>query len=194
MYLGLRVSEGLALTMNDIDLRNRTISITKTLTTDEKGAVKMGRVPKTDSGNRTLKIPDFLYSYIVEQMKFADKQENNEEKLLFKPKDQRYTRRTTVNSVLRKMLKSEFGIEGISTHSLRHTFCTRCSEAGMSPFVTAKLMGHANTDMVNNVYTDVYDNFKAKEIEKVNNYYLNSNNVLLESNMKMLQEKEGFER
>ena len=28
-----------------------------------------------------------------------------------------------------------FGIEGISTHSLRHTYGTRCIEAGMQPTV-----------------------------------------------------------
>ena len=124
MYMGLRVGETLALTIHDIDLKNKRLNVHRTLTTDENNAIIMGNKTKTYAGKRILPIPDFLYPYIIEQMKKAESQNNNEEKLLFKPINQKYTRRTNVNSELQRILKSQFGITGISTHSLRHSYGT----------------------------------------------------------------------
>ena len=105
MYMGLRAGETLALTTQDIDLKNKRINIHRTLTTDENNSIIMGNTTKTYAGKRVVPIPDFLYPYIVEQMKRAESQENNEEKLLFKPINQSYTRRTNVNSELQRILK-----------------------------------------------------------------------------------------
>ena len=175
MYMGLRVGEALALTMNDIDLKYKRVNIHRTLTTDENNAVIMGNKTKTYAGMRVVPIPDFIYPYIVEQMKIADSQENNEEKLLFKPSNSKYTKRSNVNSELRRILKKEFNITDISTHSLRHTFGTRCIESGMAPVVVQKLMGHTDVGVTLNTYTSVFDKFKETEIAKVNDYYMNEN-------------------
>lgn len=187
MYMGLRVGEALALTLHDIDLKHKRINIQKTLTTDENNAVIMGNTTKTYAGIRIIPIPDFLYPYIIEQMKFADAQENNEEKLLFKPNNSNYTRRVNVNSELHRILKNQFGIEDISTHSLRHTFGTRCVESGMSPVVVQKLMGHTDVEVTLNTYTTVFDKFKNSEIDKVNQYYMNEN-LISNNNMNYLSD------
>lgn len=175
MYMGLRVGEVLALATNDIDLKNRKINVHRTLTTDENGVVIMGNKTKTYAGKRILPIPEHLYPHIVEQMRIADSQENNEEKLLFKPDNQKYTYRNNVNSELQRILKKYFNIKDISTHSLRHSYGTRCIEAGMAPVVVQRLMGHKDITVTLNTYTSVFDEFKKSEIEKVNRYYLNEN-------------------
>ena len=149
-----------------------------TLTTDEKGHIIMGNKTKTYSGKRILPIPDFLYPYIIEQMQIANNQLNNEEKLLFKPYNSKYVRRSNVNNELKRILKNEFGITDISTHSLRHTFGTRCIESGMAPVVVQRLMGHKDIGITLNTYTSVFDKFKENEIDKVNQYYLNENLTL----------------
>ena len=123
-------------------------------------------------------------------MKYANNQINNEEKLLFKPDYMKYTSRENVNTELKRLLKRHFGIEDITTHSLRHTFGTRCIESGMQPVVVQKLMGHTDISVTLNTYTSVYDDFKAKEIEKVNKYYLN--NRMLED-PELLEEAKSFE-
>ena len=135
----------------------------------------MGKKTKTYAGKRILPIPDFLYPYIVEQMNVANNQTNNEEKLLFKPLNQKYTKRENVNSELKRILEKYFNITDISTHSLRHTFGTRCIESGMAPVVVQKLMGHKDIGVTLNTYTSVFDKFKNQEIDKVNQYYLNEN-------------------
>ena len=189
--MGLRAGETLALTTQDIDLKNKRINIHRTLTTDENNSIIMGNTTKTYAGKRVVPIPDFLYPYIVEQMKRAESQENNEEKLLFKPINQSYTRRTNVNSELQRILKKYFGIEDISTHSLRHTYGTRCIESGMAPVVVQRLMGHTDIKVTLNTYTTVFDEFKRKEIDKVNKYYLIENLI---STNKLMQNNEENER
>lgn len=175
MYMGLRIGEALALSIYDIDLKNKRMNIHRTLTTDENDAVIMGNKTKTYAGNRILPIPDFLYPYIVEQMQIANNQENNDEKLLFKPNNSKYTKRGNVNSELHRILEREFNIKDISTHSLRHSYGTRCIESGMAPVVVQKLMGHSDISITLNTYTSVFDKFKQNEIDKVNQYYMNEN-------------------
>ena len=73
-------------------------------------------------------------------MKIANTIQNNEEKLLFKPDNSSYVKRANVNTELQRILKNKFNITDISTHSLRHTYGTRCIESGMAPVVVQKLM------------------------------------------------------
>ena len=193
MYMGLRVGEALALSTHDIDLKNRKINIRRTLTTDERGNFIMGNTTKTYAGKRILPIPDILYPYIIEQMQIANSQENNEEKLLFKPKNSKYVRRPNVNTELQRILKKEFGITDISTHSLRHTFGTRCIESGMAPVVVQRLMGHKDIGVTLNTYTSVFDKFREKEIDKVNQYYINEN-LNLKSSKNMIESGDELER
>ena len=175
MFMGLRVGEALALSTHDIDLQNKRLNVKRTLTKDLGGHTIMGKSTKTYFGKRSLPIPDYLLSSIMEQMIFAENQNNNEEKLLFKPEYMQYTRRENVNSELKRLLKRHFGITDITTHSLRHTYGTRCIEAGMAPVVVQKLMGHKDVTITLNTYTSVFDKFKEKEIDKVNKYYLQEN-------------------
>ena len=175
MYMGLRVGEDLALTTHDIDLKNKIVNIHRTLTTDENGNVIMENKTKTYSGKRILPLPDFLYPYIIEQMQVANSQKNNDEKILFKPNNAKYARRTNVNSELHRIMKKQFNIDCISTHSLRHTYGTRCIESGMAPVVVQRLMGHKDIGVTLNTYTSVFDKFKKSEIDKVNQYYMNEN-------------------
>lgn len=175
LYMGLRVGEALALTTHDVDLHNRKLNVHRTLSTDENGAIIMNNQTKTYAGNRILPIPAFLMPYFIEQINFANSQEHNEEKLLFKPNDSQYVRRSNINKELQRILETNYGIKGISSHSLRHTYGTRCIESGMAPVVVQRLMGHKDIRVTLNTYTSVLNKFKESEIDKVNQYYLNQN-------------------
>ena len=59
----------------------------------------------------------------------------------------------------------------VSTHMLRHTFATRCIEAGINPVVLQKILGHKDIQVTLNTYTDVFNKFKNKEIEKIETYF-----------------------
>ena len=61
----------------------------------------------------------------------------------------------------------------------RHTYGTRCIEAGMRAVALQRLMGHTDVSITLNTYTSVFNKYKQSELDKVNNYYLD--NALLSS-------------
>ena len=65
--------------------------------------------------------------------------------------------------------------KGLSTHSLRHTFATRCIESGMQPIVLSKLMGHSDIRITLNTYVKIFNEYQTKASQNVENYYENIN-------------------
>ena len=45
----------------------------------------------------------------------------------------------------------------------------------MAPVVVQRLMGHKDITVTLNTYTSVLEQFKERELDKVNQYYLNEN-------------------
>ena len=175
LFMGLRVGEALALTTHDIDLEHKLLNVHRTLTMDERGNPMMGSTTKTYAGKRVLPIPDFLIPNFIEQMQISNEKENNEDKLLFMGENNKYAHRESLNQELKRIMKKLCGITDISTHTLRHTFGTRCIESGMQPVVVQRLMGHKDIRITLNTYTSVLNKFKESEIDKVNQYYLEQN-------------------
>lgn len=92
-------------------------------------------------------------------------------------------------------MKDKFNLEDISTHSLRHTYGTRCIEAGMKPVTLQRLMGHKDITVTLNTYTSILNIFKEDEVNKLNDYYLD-NSLLDKNELLELPEniEEDFER
>lgn len=170
MFMGLRVGEVLALRYGDIDLRKNVINVNKTLTKDKNERVIMGDTTKTYAGIREVPIPEFIKDSIIEQMVIA---ENNPDKQLFISNNGKLIDGKNVNRILKERL-TKLGIEGITTHSLRHTYGTRCVEAGMRAVALQRLMGHTDVSVTLNTYTSVFNKYKASELEKVNQYYIDN--------------------
>ena len=57
----------------------------------------------------------------------------------------------------------------VNTHMLRHTFATMCIEAGMQPVVLQKMLGHRSIKTTLDVYTSVFDKYRDKELNKLDN-------------------------
>ena len=187
MFMGLRIGEALALQTTDINLHKNIITISKTLTTDKNRKVIMGDTTKTYAGQRQIPIPDSLLDTVKNQMRLA---ENHKDKLLFVDKNNYYLSPRNANTLLQKITK-RLGIENISSHSLRHTYGTRCIESGMRAVTVQRLMGHTDISITLNTYTSILNKFKEQELEKVNEYYLN-NDIL--NNKPLLIDSEVIER
>lgn len=172
MYMGLRIGEVLALSTENIDLENKLLYVKRTLTNDKEFAIILGNKTKTYAGNRTLPIPDFLMPIFEEQIKYSNENLHN---LIFTTNDN-YIRTSAINKELKRIFEEELktSSKNISTHCLRHTYGTRCIEAGMTAVVLQRLMGHKDVTVTLNTYTSVFNKFKEDELEKVNNYLMNN--------------------
>lgn len=150
LYCGLRRGELLAITTDDINLDERYISITKQF---QNGKFVE---PKTSAGFRRVPILDNLYPYL------KDIDLSTHERLF--PIKEHAIREHFQNA----LKKSGLDDMGFTLHTLRHTYTTRCAENNISIAVTQKWVGHATSDMTQNVYTHVNDDFEKEEIAKFN--------------------------
>ena len=94
--------------------------------------------------------------------------------LLFVNSQGNYADPKNANKFLKSTLK-KVDINDITTHSLRHTYGTRCIEAGMRAVALQRLMGHSDISVTMNTYVSVFNKYKEAELEKLNDYYLNNN-------------------
>lgn len=175
---GMRVGEVLALKREDIDFKNNIIHVRRTLTRDRKDIVKLGETTKTYAGLRDVPMSAFAKGIL---------RKNNNISFLFLMNNGKFIPATTINSHFKRICKDahireyihEFERNGkvihlklskVNTHMLRHTYATRCIEAGISPVVLQRILGHSDIETTLNTYTSVFNAFKEEEIEKVNTY------------------------
>ena len=64
-------------------------------------------------------------------------------------------------------LCDKIGIPRFSMHVLRHTFATRCIEAGMKPKTLQTILGHSNIGITMNLYVHTTEEEKLKEIDMI---------------------------
>lgn len=185
MYMGLRIGEVLALKKENIDLMHNLIYVNHTMTRDENYRRIIGNTTKTKSGIREVPIPINIKNEIIEQLKLADV---HKEGLLFVSNAGTYADPVNANHVLKRICKN-LGINDVTSHSLRHTFATRCIEAGMRAVALQRLMGHSNISITLNTYTSVFNKYKNSELEKVNNYYMS--NEIFKNDQKALENRQN---
>lgn len=182
LYSGMRIGEILALSANDIDIKEKTIEINKTLTRDENDKYIVGKTTKTYNGTRTIPITSLTLNIMRRLAKSKDETVFNCNGKIIAP--------TTINQHFKKICKNagirvcitpkkkhkedektiNMSNSNVNTHMLRHTYATRCIEAGMSAVVLSKLLGHSSIDITLNTYTSVFNKFKEDEIQKYIDY------------------------
>ena len=108
MYMGLRIGEVMALKKGDIDLEHNVMHVQRTITVGKNSKAEMGNTTKTYAGIRELPIPKFIKPFIIEQLGECKKHHDN---LLFESKEGTLVDGRIVNSILKKTLKNELGID-----------------------------------------------------------------------------------
>lgn len=154
LYTGLRRGELLALEWKDIDIKNRTIHINKSLS--HKGNQPYVKLPKTETSIGTLPILDALLKVLhpSKGLVFPNDAGGHMTKRQFVCKWEKYCRETTITS---------------TPHQFRHAYATMLFEAGIPPEEAQILLRHAQISTTMDIYTDIRDNKKKKVWEKVYN-------------------------
>lgn len=179
LYSGLRQGELLALTWNDINFKERYISVTKTLAEvsnpTQEGRGKIDRIlqtPKTLKGNRKVDMPKYLVSVLRHHKlnqagnKFKSTKRYEDNDLVFCNRYGKYINSRKLRQTFKDILK-ENNLDIIKFHDLRHTYATRLFELGEKEKTVQKLMGHSNIAVTMNTYTHVLDDIKEKAASKL---------------------------
>ena len=190
MYLGLRIGEALALTKNDIDLPQKLLFVNRTTTIGKNGETIIGDSTKTYAGKRSVPIPNFMIPIFKEQIEIS---KNNRDNYLFLNDDKLITN-SACNSRLKRIINDILGWQNnsFSSHSLRHTFATRCIESGVNAVVLQRLLGHTDISITLNTYTSVFNLFKDNELEKVIELYKNNSLGMIQADYTENSPRENF--
>lgn len=169
LQTGLRTGELAGLKWSDIDFKNRTMKIERTM--EYRYSVGEWRVgpPKSKSGYRTIPLTD-------EAIRILENQKAKNKSLKLVPIEWSDTvflcrkgtpvKNSTYDTGLFKYC-DRIGIPRFSMHVLRHTFATRCIEGGMKPKTLQKILGHSNIGITMNLYVHITEDEKHREIDLV---------------------------
>jgi integrase len=163
LYTGLRIGELCALTWGNIDLKNRTITVNKTL---QRIYIQKCRTrilidsPKSNHSIRKIPINDKVYAFLKE-VRRANKSTD-----FFLTGDSRYIEPRSYQYSFSRVLQI-LHIKDYNFHILRHTFATNCIKVGMDAKSLSEILGHATVNITLNKYVHSSDKIKKKFLQKL---------------------------
>lgn len=185
---GMRIGELAALRWTDVDWDSRVIHITRTLVyqkyeSDSQKEYHFEK-PKTRTSLRDIPInrqceialkKQFVQkSVVAAKQPITKKIDDKYADLLFTSKFNTPLNSQIVCQAINKIIEEVNltkdyldEIEPFSAHCFRHTFATRCFEAGIAPKTVQAYLGHASLQMTMDLYTSVMPKQMETEMDKV---------------------------
>ena len=167
LYTGMRMGEINALKVEDIDFDRGVINVSRTISKGLDGKSFVKETTKTKKGIREVPINGLVKPVLEEAILKAPK---NRKGLLFYDKNKKSVITTEqVNSFFRSLLRKA-KITDRGQHALRHTFATRCIEAGIPAVVLKDWMGHTNIHTTLDTYADVFSRLNNDAMKRFEFY------------------------
>ena len=144
---GLRKGELTALLWSDLDITNRTISVSKQYVKNPNGELTLSR-PKTETSVRKVSIPQEAVDLLVAEHK---KHPDNPYMFPSPVTGEMYYPDSIVN--LHKKILKDAGLPHIRFHELRHTFATLALQNGVDVKTVSSMLGHYDAGFTLRTYT-----------------------------------------
>lgn len=159
LHTGIRIGELCALLWEDITDSYIVIDKTMQRLKGEKGKTEVVvDSPKSESSKRIVPLPEFLLPYVHRFRKPSGY-------VVSGPRSSRAEPRI-VQQRFRQMTACA-GIKNATFHTLRHTFATRCVEAGFDVKTLSEILGHSDVKTTLNRYVHPSFELKHKNMAKL---------------------------
>lgn len=169
---GLRKSEALALTWEDVDFHSREIHVTKSIDY-AVGAKPKVKPPKTEAGFRTVPIIDLLYEQLAKEHStattpyiFPALESNRGGKgggmMTLRGYEGAWERYCETVGLW------ENGKPTLTAHNLRHGTATLMFELGVDELTAQRILGHSRIEITREIYTELRAAQNAKSVAKFN--------------------------
>lgn len=194
LYAGLRRGEVVTLTWRDIDLKNGSITVNKSVEYQKNTpVVKDGA--KTKAGVRTVPIPTILTTYLKNVEKNGIYVVGKGDKIMtagawkrmwesyMVTLDAQYGKRVfekerpcrkglSLDAPVNKCdpLKGPIVIKTFTAHQLRHTYATMLYDAGVDVLTAKQFLGHSDIKTTLDIYTHLSNTRKTKSITAFNEF------------------------
>lgn len=144
---GLRKGELTAFLWSDLDITNRTISVSKQYVKNPNGELTLSR-PKTETSVRKVSVPQEAVDLLVAEHKnYPD----NPYMFPSPTTGEMYYPDSVVN--LHKKILKDAGLPHIRFHDLRHTFATLALQNGVDVKTVSSMLGHYDAGFTLRTYT-----------------------------------------
>ena len=168
IYTGLRIGELMALTWNDIDFKNKTLSVNKSRAKgkiDGKTTLYI-KDPKSESGNRTIPLSDRAI-YTLNKIKeySSEFNLNSDNDLIVANTNSESNITRTIN---RMLFRAGCETEKCGLHALRHTFGSLLLEKGVDLKTISYLLGHSDITVTANIYLHITREKAINSVEVLN--------------------------
>lgn len=176
---GLRISEFVGLTIQDVDLKNRKLNVDHQLQR-KRNMEYVIEDTKTNCGTRVIPMADDVYECferIISNRKkpkiepmidgksgflFLDKNDMPMVALHWEKYFQHICQK--YNSIYKVQMPK------VTPHVCRHTFCSNMAKSGMNPKTLQYLMGHSDIGVTLNTYTHIGFDDAKEELKRVVNF------------------------
>ena len=153
IYSGLRFSEVAALTKDDFDFKNNTITVNKSWQVQDKAF----KETKTSTSNRVVIMPE-SYMNIAKKWTFG-------ENYAFQGRDGLPISNNAVNRQLRTYLEMDSS-KTITFHGLRHTHASYLLSKDIAIQYVSERLGHADINITLRVYAHLLDKKRDQETKE----------------------------
>ena len=157
LFSGLRISEALALTYEDIDRKDKIITVNKKIVYDSNTPTLVNAT-KTEAGTRKVVLLDRVEAHL-----------NSDGKgVIFCNDSGGYLTRKQLSCRWEKF-KKENNLT-MTFHQLRHAYATMLFEAGINEKDAQELMGHTDINLTRSIYTHIRNERMTETAQKLNSF------------------------